>query len=133
MIDLAAMEVQKATAAPDRFIRTLKNAMDKQGLTLRQLADKAGVSPAYLSRLFNRERGLPADETITKFEEVLDIQPRGVLFDAAGRHDREAEKFFQRDKARILMRTLAPLTEAELAAVQKVAQRFATRHAKDNK
>jgi hypothetical protein len=36
-------------------------------------------------------------------------------------------------KARILMRTLAPLTEAELAEVQKVAQRFANRHLKASK
>jgi len=127
------MEAQQPTAAPVRFIRLLKDGMNKQGLSLRQLADKAGVSPAYVSRLFNRERGLPAHETIAKFEEVLDIQPRGTLFDAAGRHDREAEKFFRRDNARLLMRTLAPLTEAELAQVQEVAQQFANRHTKEAK
>ena len=133
MIHLPLMEAQKATAAPGRFIQMLNDAMNQQGLSLRQLAGKTAVSPAYLSRLFNRERGLPADETIAKFEEVLDIQPRGALFDAAGRHDQEAEKFFRRDNARLLMRTLAPLTEAELAQVQKVAQRFANRHTKEAK
>jgi len=133
LIQLPLMEAQKATAAPDRFIRMRKDAMDRQGFSLRQLADKAGVSPGYLSRLFNRQRGLPADDTIAKFEEILDIQPRGALFDAAGRHDREAEKFFRRDNARLLMRTLAPLTEAELAHVQKVAQGFANRHTKETK
>jgi transcriptional regulator with XRE-family HTH domain len=127
------MEAQKATAAPGRFIRTLRDAMDGQGFSLRRLADKTGVSPAYLSRLFNKERGLPADETIAKFEEVLDIQPRGALFDAAGRHDGIAAKFVQKGGARLLMRTLGPLTEVEMAQVQKVAQQLASRHVKENK
>ena len=133
MIDFPVMEAQKATAAPGRFIRTLKDAMDGKGLSLRQLADRAGVSPAYLSRLFNRERGLPTDETISKFEEVLDIQPRGALFDAAGRHDGVATRFVQKDGARLLMRTVGPLTEAEMAQVLKVAKRLASRHAKETK
>jgi transcriptional regulator with XRE-family HTH domain len=127
------MKAQKATAAPSRFIRTLKDAMVGQGMSLRQLADKAGVSPAYLSRLFNAERGLPVDQTIAKFEEVLDIQPRGALFDAAGRHDGVAAQFVQKDGARLLMRTLAPLTEEEMAKVQAVAQRLANKHAKETK
>ncbi len=127
------MEAQKATAAPGRFIRTLRDAMDGQGMNPRQLAAKTGVSPAYLSRLFNQQRGLPADETIAKFEEVLDIHPRGTLFDAAGRHDEVAAKLVQIKGARPLMRTLASLTEADLAQVQKVAQRFATRYRKDVK
>jgi transcriptional regulator with XRE-family HTH domain len=131
LLNFSQMEAQKATAAPGRFIRTLKDAMDGNGLSLRQLADKAGVSPAYLSRLFNKERGLPTDETIAKFEEVLDIRPRGALFDAAGRHDGVAAKFVQKDGARLLMRTLGPLTEAEMAQVQKVAQRLASQHAKE--
>jgi transcriptional regulator with XRE-family HTH domain len=133
LVNFPLMKAQKATAAPGRFIRTLKDAMHGQGLTLRQLADKAGVSPAYLSRLFNQERGLPGNETIAKFEEVLDIQPRGALFDAAGRHDGVAAKFVQITGARLLMRTLAPLTEAEMAKVQKVAQRFANQHTKETK
>jgi transcriptional regulator with XRE-family HTH domain len=133
MINWPLMEAQKATAAPGRFIRTLKDAMDMKCFSLRQLADKTGVSPAYLSRLFNRERGLPVDETIAKFEEILDIQPRGALFDAAGRHDRVAAKFVQKAGARLLMRTLGPLTKEEMDKVQEVAERLANRSAKENK
>lgn len=123
------MEAQEPTAAPRQFIQRIKAAMNRKGLSLRQLAQKSGVSPAYLSRLYNRERGLPADEIIAKFEEVLDI-PRGSLFDAAGRHDQELAKFFRKDSGRLLMRTVAPLTAEELAEVQKIAQSFANRHTK---
>ena len=127
------MEAQQPTAAPDRFIRQLEKAMNRKGLSLRQFAEQADVSASFLSRLFNRERGLPSDETIAKFEAELDIEPRGLLFDAAGRHDGIAAKFVRKNGAQLLMRTLAPLTEEELAEVQKVAQQFANRHTKGAK
>src|ERR1700722_2699202 len=130
LVNFPQMEAQKATAAPSRFIHTLKDAMDMKGFSLRQLADKVGVSPAYLSRLFNRERGVPADDTIAKFEEILDIQPRGALFDSARRDDQIAVSFKKITGARLLMQTLAPLTEAEMLEVQKVAQQLAKKHAK---
>jgi transcriptional regulator with XRE-family HTH domain len=119
------METQQPTAAPERFLRLVKKAMNREGLSVRQFAERTGVSPAYLSRLLNRERGAPSDDTIAKFEEVLDIDPRGSLFDAAGRHDEESAKFFRKPTARILMRTLGRLTEEELAQVRKVANDFA--------
>ena len=119
------MESQQPTAAPERFIRLVKRAMAAQGFSLRQLADKASVSPAYLSRLFNKERGVPADETITRLEQVLNIEPRGLLFDAAGRHDQVATKVFKKSDARILMRAVASLNEEQLAQVIKVAERLA--------
>ena len=122
------MDTQEPTAAPERFIRLIKRAMAAQGLSLRQLSEKTEVSPAYLSRLFNKERGLPADDTITKLETVLDIQPRGTLFDAAGRHDSLATKLFKKDSARVLMRTLAPLSDADIAQVVKLAERLAKKH-----
>lgn len=132
MLNSTAMEAQEPTAAPRLFIQRLKAAMKAKGMSLRNLAEKAGVSPAYLSRLYNRERGLPADETITRFEDVLDI-PRGTLFDAAGRHDQELARFFRNESGRLLMRTVAPLTAEELAEVQEIAQRLASRHTKQVK
>ena len=65
------MTMQEPTAAPDRFIRLLDKSIAQQGLSLREVARKAGVSIAYLSRLLSRQRGLPAKDTITKFEKVL--------------------------------------------------------------
>lgn len=119
------METQQPTQAPERFIRLIKRAMAAQRLSLRQLAEKAEISPAYLSRLFNKERGVPADETITRLENVLNIEPRGLLFDAARRHDNVAAKVFRKEDARILMRAVASLNEAQMAEVIRVAERLA--------
>jgi PTS system nitrogen regulatory IIA component len=121
------MASQEPTAAPAAFVRLLRKSIAAQGLSLREIARRIGASTAYMSRLVNEQRGVPADDIIIKLEEVLDIQPRGQLFDAASRHDSVVSKVMKKEDARILMRTLAQLTDEDLAAVQKVAQQYVTR------
>jgi transcriptional regulator with XRE-family HTH domain len=123
-----AMTTQQPTAAPDRFVRLLRLALASQSLSLRKVAEKAGISPAYLSRLVNGERGLPTnDGIIEKLEKVLDFQP-GKLFDAAERPDLTAKTFLKKPQARPMMRSLAPLSDADLAKVLKVAEDLAKKH-----
>jgi len=122
------METQKPTPARPEFIRLLDDAIRKSGLNKAEVAFKADISPAYLSRLLHGERREPADSVITRLEEVLDIQPRGSLFDAAGRHDAVVSKVLKKDKARILMRTLGPLSDDELAIILNVAEGLAKKH-----
>ena len=119
------MAIQEPTAAPEAFVRLLRKSVAQQNLSLRDIGRKIGASTAYMSRLMNKQRGLPADEMIIKLEEVLDIQPRGLLFDAAGRHDSVASKVLKRDGARILMRTLAKLSEEDMVEIQKKADELA--------
>lgn len=122
------MTTQQPTSAPDRFVRLLRLALASQGLSLRKVAEKADISPAYLSRLVNGERGLPTDDTVIgKLEQVLDI-PRGKLFDAAERPDLTAKTFLKKQQARPLMRSLAPLSDADLAKVLAVADKLAGKY-----
>ena len=126
------MTIQEPTAAPDRFIRLLDKSINEQGLSLREVARQVGVSIAYLSRLLSKQRGLPADGTITKFEKVLEIEP-GRLFDAAGRHDALASKVFKNDGARRFLRSLEMLSDAERDKVLKEAEQLAKKyHPEDN-
>ena len=127
LLYLTPMTIQEPTAAPDRFIRLLGKSIEEQGLSLREVARRAGVSIAYISRLLNKQRGVPADETITKFEKTLDIPP-GRLFDAAKRHDALAAKVFKNDKARRLLLSLEPLTDEEFDKVVKEAERLAKKY-----
>ncbi len=122
------MTIQEPTAAPDRFIRLLGHAIDGQGLTVRAAARQMGVSIAYLSRLLNKQRGLPADKTITRMEKTLNIKP-GALFDAAGRHDATVAMVFKKHEAtRELFRSLEPLTDEDFAKVIDVASQLAKRY-----
>lgn len=128
-----SMTTQQPTAAPDRFVRLLRLALASQPLSLRKVAVKAGISPAYLSRLVNGERGLPKEDIIiAKLEEILDFQP-GKLFDAAERPDLMAKTFLKKPQARPMMRTLAHLSENDLAKVQAVLDKLNKKYHPDAK
>lgn len=122
------MTTQQPTSAPDRFLRLLRVALAGQTLSLRKVAHAADVSPAYLSRIVNGERGLPTDDTIiAKLEKVLDIAP-GRLFDAAERPDITAKSFLKKHQARPLMRSLRQLNDADLSKVLAVAEELADKY-----
>lgn len=102
--------------------------MAAQPLSLREVARQAGISPAYLSRMLNGERGLPADDKLLiSLERILDIQPQGALFDAAERPDSLTKHFLKTPDARVLMRSLRPLTEEERTKVIDYAKTLAER------
>jgi len=119
---------QHPTSAPAEFIRLLGQSIHDSGLTKAEVAFKADISPAYLSRLLHGVRGVPADTILVRLEEVLDIQPRGRLFDAASRHDAVVNKVLKKQKGRALMRSLVPLTDDEIAIILNVADGFAKKH-----
>ena len=121
------MTIQEPTAAPDQFVRLLDRSIEKQGLSLREVARLAGVSIAYLSRLLSKQRGLPAKKTIEKFEEVLEIEP-GRLFDAAGLHDDLASKVFKNEGARQFLRSLEHLSDKERTEVLREAARLSKKY-----
>jgi transcriptional regulator with XRE-family HTH domain len=130
---VTSMTTQQPTSAPDRFVRLLRVALASQTLSLRKVAEKADISPAYLSRLVNGERGLPTDDTIIgKLEQVLDI-PHGKLFDAAERPDATAKTFLKKSVARPMMRSLAHFTDDDLAKVLAVVQKLERKYHPDEK
>jgi len=116
------MATQQPTPAPPEFVKLLKQSFDHSGLTLAEAANKADISLAYLSRLLNGERGAPAIGIITRLEEVFDIQPRGLLFDAAGLHDSVVSKVLKKDNARVLMRAIGKLNKEQMDIVLNVAE-----------
>jgi transcriptional regulator with XRE-family HTH domain len=122
------MATQQPTSAPPEFIRLLEQSIRLSGLTKAEVAFKAEISAAYLSRLLHGERGVPADSVLLRLESVLDIQPRGQLFHAAGRLDSSVSRVLKKKDAPVLMRSLGPLTDDEMAIVLNVAEGFAKNH-----
>lgn len=127
MRHVVGVTIQEPTAAPDRFVRLLDKSIEDSGLSLREVARQVGVSIAYLSRLLSKQRGLPADKTISNLEITLNIAPGG-LFDAAGRHDAVASKVFKKKHARRLLLSLELLSDAEFEKVAKEAERLAKKY-----
>jgi transcriptional regulator with XRE-family HTH domain len=119
------MTENKPTKAPERFIRLLTKAMEEhpKKLSLRQVAKRADISPAYLSLLLNGERGVPSNEAIAQLERVLNIPDR-ELFKAAGRPDDQALEFFRKEDAGSIVRTLASAPTHQLPQIHKLIERF---------
>jgi transcriptional regulator with XRE-family HTH domain len=110
------MATQQPTAAPEPFVRLLRETIEEQGLSLREFGRRIGASTAYMSRLVQKKRGLPADKTITKMEKALNID-HGTLLAAAGRHNPKAGKAIMNPRLRQLIYSLEPLTDEQLDKV----------------
>jgi transcriptional regulator with XRE-family HTH domain len=120
------MNDRKPAKAPERFIRLLKKAMEEHAdkLSLRQVAVRADISPAYLSLLLSGERGVPSNDAIGRLEQVLNIS-EGDLFKSAGRPNDQALEFFRKEEAGSIVRTLAGVPSNKLPDVLKIIEKFA--------
>ena len=99
--------------------------MKRRKISLNQLAEKAGVSPAYLSRILNKERGLPSDKAILRLAEVLDLQPRERLLIEAGRVPADLKPFLSQPHVPALLRAVGKLSETEQEDVLKTVEALA--------
>ncbi|MFZ4695942.1 MAG: hypothetical protein ACOYMV_12525 [Verrucomicrobiia bacterium] len=124
------MTTPTTSNVPDDFIKLLQQGMREQGLSLLQLATRAKVSHSYLWRLFNKQRGLPADEIIMELATILEIYPREKLLYAAGRSPESIKEELKREQVPQLLRITAELNTEDLQHVMKVARKLAERHQK---
>jgi transcriptional regulator with XRE-family HTH domain len=108
--------------APEGFVTLLREGMEKRRISLNRLAEQAGVSPAFLSRILNRKRGLPSDRTILRLAQVLDLEPRERLLIEAGRIPEELKPMLSRPQIPELLRATGELSETELLEVQKTVE-----------
>ncbi|MGW9127563.1 helix-turn-helix domain-containing protein [Paenibacillus chitinolyticus] len=65
------------------FYDKLKDLRKLKGYTIRELADRSGVSAAYISQLENGNRNIPSPDVLMKLSEGLNI-PYAELMKIAG-------------------------------------------------
>ncbi|OCT12026.1 transcriptional regulator [Paenibacillus pectinilyticus] len=65
------------------FYDKLKDMRKLKGFTIRELADRSGVSAAYISQLENGNRGIPSPDVLMKLSEGLNTS-YSELMDIAG-------------------------------------------------
>jgi transcriptional regulator with XRE-family HTH domain len=111
--------------APEGFINLLREGMEKRRISLNQLADQASVSPAFLSRILNKQRGLPSDKTILRLAELLDLQPPERLLIEAGRIPEELKAILSQSQIPELLRAADKLSETELQQLIKSVEAIA--------
>jgi transcriptional regulator with XRE-family HTH domain len=65
------------------FYEQLRDMRKLKGFTIRELADRSGVSAAYISQLENGNRGVPSPDVLMKLSEGLNT-PYSELMNIAG-------------------------------------------------
>jgi transcriptional regulator with XRE-family HTH domain len=113
--------------APEGFVTLLREGMDKRDISLNQLAERGGISPAFLSRILNRERGLPSDKTILRLARVLDLEPAERLLIEAGRIPEELKPLLIQPQVSALLRATGKLSETEMEELVKTAESIVLR------
>ena len=57
-----------------KFLEQIKSCREKKKMSLKDLADKSGISYIYLYKLENGEKNNPSLNTIEKISQALDIE-----------------------------------------------------------
>ena len=73
------------------FGEYLKQLRKKKGLTIKKLAELAGFSPSYLSRIERGERNIPNARLLKKLASPLNLTPQQMMI-AAGYLNNEPDK-----------------------------------------
>jgi transcriptional regulator with XRE-family HTH domain len=118
---------------PEGFIRLLREGMEKREISLNQLAERAGMSPAFLSRIMNRQRGLPSDEAILRLARVLDLQPAERLLIEAGHVPDGLMFVLSQPRVPELLRVAGKLSETEQQELLITAKALALRRRRGGK
>jgi transcriptional regulator with XRE-family HTH domain len=61
------------------FYDRLRDLRKLKGFTIRELADRSGVSAAYISQLENGNRGVPSPEVLMKLSEGLNVSYSSLM------------------------------------------------------
>jgi transcriptional regulator with XRE-family HTH domain len=108
--------------APEGFLRLLEESMAKRKLSLNEVARRASLSPAFLSRILNKERGLPSDKAILRLARVLDLEPPERLLLEAGRIPEELRPAMRQPQMPNLLRATGELSEEDFQDVIRAVQ-----------
>jgi len=107
--------------------------MRRRNISLNQLAERAGMSPAFLSRILNGKRGLPSDRTIFRLSEELDLQPRERLLIEAGRIPEQMKQQLSPSQVLPLLRAVGKLSETDRQQVLKTAESLVLKQQRSRK
>jgi transcriptional regulator with XRE-family HTH domain len=74
------------------FGEYLKQLRKKKGLTIKKLAELAGLSPSYLSRIERGERNIPNARFLKKLASPLNLTPQQMMIAAGYLNNDEPDK-----------------------------------------
>jgi transcriptional regulator with XRE-family HTH domain len=110
--------IREAAVIPQGFVKLVEEQRLAEGLSLRDVAQLAGLSPSFLSRVLSGERGLPSNEVLLDLAKALRIDPPELLLVQA---------------ERIPTRSLGKLSDGDLELVLKAIQGLVRSHRRTTK
>lgn len=103
---------------PKSFLELVIGEMNRQGLSFRDVAPKAGISASFLSRMLTGKRKLPSNNKLLSLAAALNIIPPDRLLTAAGRIPAGRPEVVQ------LLRSTGDLTAKEVRQVLKAVEKI---------
>jgi transcriptional regulator with XRE-family HTH domain len=104
------------------FIRTVKDAMGKKGLGLRELSRLVGIDHGFLSKILNGERNPPSDDLIRKMADVLGVDFDRLMLEA-GRATGELKPALAKEKLPDYLRTIGKMSQRDWKELSRVIER----------
>jgi transcriptional regulator with XRE-family HTH domain len=101
------------------FRKLVREGLDRTGLTARQAALQAEISPSYLSRVLAGERDYPSDDAILRLARVLEIDPPELLLAEAGRVRPRASRELGPEDMEKVMQTIRAVMAGERRSIPK--------------
>ena len=105
------------TVAHEEFVKFLDDMMERKKLSVRKLAERAGMSPSYLSHLKRYKNNIPSNEKLYKLADVLEIDHDRILL-AAGRIPGNDDKLLG------LMRTAGEVSDDDKRLALEIIKKF---------
>src|SRR5262249_24573057 len=99
----------------ESFSRRLKQRATELGLSFRQVAQRAGIDPSFMTRIVATDRNPPSDENIEKLAKALEL-PTEELYVYAGRIPAGVNDCVRRVLP-VFFRVAQPLSEEQLMAL----------------
>ena len=109
------------------FVRTVRSTMDTKGLSLRQVALKAQISPSFFSRILSGKRGLPSDDVLINIAHAIDVEPDKLLVDC-GIIPETLAPALRNPQVPELLRAWGELKEEDRKNLMKSVQRALLKH-----
>jgi lambda repressor-like predicted transcriptional regulator len=101
------------------FKRLVEEGLQRQGISLRQAALGADITPSYLSKVLSGKRDFPSDAAILRLADVLGVEPPELLLAEAGRVRFRASRDLTKEEMESVMRTLRDVMSGKRHSIRK--------------
>lgn len=104
---------------PQGFRALVEKQMREEGLSLRTVAQRAGLSPSFLSRILSGERGLPTNEVLLDLAQALEVDPPALLLVQAERIPTRSMGELSDQERRLVLKSIQSLVASSRRRPEK--------------